>query len=34
MDGFPMEYYRDLQNYYFSVKEAERQAPDEDEPDS
>jgi hypothetical protein len=29
-----MEYYRDLQGYYFSVKSAEHQAVDDTEPDS
>jgi len=34
MDAFPMEYYRELQRYYFSVKDAEHQAVDDMEPDS
>jgi len=29
-----MEYYRELQRYYFSVKDAEHQAVDDMEPDS
>jgi len=29
-----MEYYRELQRYYFSVKDAEHQAVDDTEPDS
>jgi hypothetical protein len=34
MDDFPMEYYREMQAYYFSVKDAEHQAVEDTGPDS